>query len=321
MRRQRQQLAMIWLRVPLMLAAIVIMVASLLPFGARAWWILEQFAHFRVQYLACALALFVLLALVRRPRWCAALALCIAINFVAVIDYLPTLGRGPTRDVAAAERAIRVLSVNLSQRDFSAEELLKIIRAEAPDLLLLVELTPRSVQELEALDALYPYRIKAPSPDAFGLGLLSRYDLNDAQIFQLGAAPAIRARLLTQEGPLVFFGVHLLSPIQRSHALERNAQLLTLAALRADISEPVVIAGDFNISPYSPFLADWLDATQLRDPGATRGPRFSWPAFLPILGIPIDHCVVSAHIRVNDFRRLPPFGSDHYPILAELVLP
>lgn len=312
---------MIWLRVPLMLAATVIVVASLLPFGARWSWILEQFSQFRVQYLASALVLFVLLALVRRPRWCAALALAIAINFVAVIDYLPTLGRGPTRDVAAADRAIRVMSVNLSQRNFSVEELLEIIRAESPDLLLLVELTPRSVERLAALDELYPYRLKAPAPDPFGLGLLSRYDLGAAEVIQLGATMAIRAPLTTAAGSFVFIGVHLLSPIQRSHALERNAQLLKLATLRAGISAPVVVAGDFNISPYSPFFADWLDATGLRDPGATRGPRFTWPTFLPILGIPIDHCVVSQQIRVNDFRRLPSFGSDHYPLLTELVLP
>jgi endonuclease/exonuclease/phosphatase (EEP) superfamily protein YafD len=41
---------------------------------------------------------------------------------------------------------------------------------------------------------------------------------------------------------------------------------------------------------------------------------------LPVLGIPIDHCLVSEEIRVIAHRRLPAFGSDHYPILAELAI-
>jgi endonuclease/exonuclease/phosphatase (EEP) superfamily protein YafD len=41
---------------------------------------------------------------------------------------------------------------------------------------------------------------------------------------------------------------------------------------------------------------------------------------LPILAIPIDHCAVSRDVTIVGHRGLPAFGSDHYPILAELAL-
>jgi len=41
---------------------------------------------------------------------------------------------------------------------------------------------------------------------------------------------------------------------------------------------------------------------------------------LPLIGIPIDHCAVSKEVTVVAHRGLPAFGSDHYPILAELAL-
>jgi hypothetical protein len=41
---------------------------------------------------------------------------------------------------------------------------------------------------------------------------------------------------------------------------------------------------------------------------------------LPLVAIPIDHCAVSHEVTIVAHRRLPAFGSDHYPILAELAL-
>jgi endonuclease/exonuclease/phosphatase family metal-dependent hydrolase len=59
--------------------------------------------------------------------------------------------------------------------------------------------------------------------------------------------------------------------------------------------------------------------TGLRDPRAEFGLGFTWPTFFPLLGIPIDHCLVSADLGVAQYRRLADFGSDHYPVLARLV--
>jgi endonuclease/exonuclease/phosphatase (EEP) superfamily protein YafD len=86
------------------------------------------------------------------------------------------------------------------------------------------------------------------------------------------------------------------------------------------VSGPVVVVGDLNITPYSPLFQDWLARTGLTDTRRGRTLSPSWPVQLPIVGVPIDHCVVSHDVVIVRHRRLPAFGSDHYPILAELAL-
>jgi endonuclease/exonuclease/phosphatase family metal-dependent hydrolase len=106
-------------------------------------------------------------------------------------------------------------------------------------------------------------------------------------------------------------------------AAERNRQygdLIQLAGAggMGGAAEPLVIVGDFNTTRYSPVFSDWLTASRLRDVHA--GLDITWPTYLPFLGIPIDHCVVNAKIEAASFRRLPAFGSDHYPILCRLTM-
>jgi endonuclease/exonuclease/phosphatase (EEP) superfamily protein YafD len=115
-------------------------------------------------------------------------------------------------------------------------------------------------------------------------------------------------------------GVHLRSPTSGWRAGQRNWQYELLARRRAEIDGPLVVTGDFNTTPYSPIFTDWIERTGLTDVRRGRGLGYSWPTFLPIASIPIDHCVVSKEFRVIAERRLPSIGSDHYPILTVLAL-
>ena len=58
------------------LAAAALIVASVLPLGARHWWVLELATHFRVQYVVAAIALIAVLGARRRLAWCVALGAC-----------------------------------------------------------------------------------------------------------------------------------------------------------------------------------------------------------------------------------------------------
>ncbi|MBN1239282.1 MAG: endonuclease/exonuclease/phosphatase family protein [Gammaproteobacteria bacterium] len=303
----------------LVAAAAVTIGASLAALGGQAWWGLELFTHFRAQYLAAQVVLFALLLTQRRLRWCFALGACAVLNAVPLVPYVP-VGAAAVADAAGAAGAVEIMSVNVQARNTRHERLLEIVREASPDVVVVVEFTHRWQRLLSPLYHEYPHRLLLPEEHAFGIALLSRHPLIEADPLELETTPAIDARIDGPQGAFRLIGVHLRPPTGPALAAERNRQLAQLAELRRSIDEPLAVVGDFNVTPYSPHMADWLLETGLRDARGGRGPGFSWPTFLPILGIPIDHCIVSPEFTVVGFERLPRFGSDHYPVLARLML-
>jgi endonuclease/exonuclease/phosphatase (EEP) superfamily protein YafD len=311
----------------LKLIAAAAVVAAVMPFGARVWWGFELASHFRVQYVVLDVLLLVGLAWRRQWLWSAALAACAAWSALVVAPYLP-FGPGaaaaPTATAStslAAGPTIKLLSANVFYHNHSTGKLLQIVRDESPDVVLLVEYTPEWSAKVDELRKAYPHRLEGPGTGAYGIALFSRFPVDSIEPFALGMTTAIEAHVRTPSGPLTLIGVHLRSPSAPRRAASRNRQLELLAARLATIKGPVAVMGDFNVTPYSPYYTDFLERTGLTDTRRGRTLSPSWPAYLPVVGIPIDHCVVSRDFRVVAHRGLGGFGSDHYPILVELALP
>jgi endonuclease/exonuclease/phosphatase (EEP) superfamily protein YafD len=240
-----------------------------------------------------------------------------AVSVVPVVPYLPlahpvaAVGTGPQ---------LKVLSVNVSFRQFSARRLIEIVREVEPDVVVLQELTPYAAEVLAPLDDLLAHHFKMPLEGRYGIAVWSRLPLESAGPFALGRQPAIEARVRFGDGVVTVIGVHLNAPTSPRRANARNTELKQLAERSAAIEGPLVVAGDFNLTPYSPLFVEWLQASGLTDTRRGRTPSVSWPAVLPILGIPIDHVAVSPEFAILAHHRLPDFGSDHYGVLAELEL-
>ena len=323
-------------------AAAAAAIASLMPLAAKLGWAFELASHFRVQYVVVDALLAVVLAAQRKLVLSLLLAACTALSASVVLPYVP-LGAAslaaPTAPAGAGGPAgtarpvtptgaatalpgptIKLLSANVLFRNHSAERLLEIVRRESPDVVVLIEYTPEWAQMVDELRAAYPHRLEGPGSGAYGIALFSRLELASATPFDLGDVSEIEARVLTPSGPLTLFAVHLRSPTTPWRGAMRNRQLDELAARVARVAGPVVVIGDFNVTPYSPYFSHWLARTGLTDTRRGRTLSPSWPTLLPIVAIPIDHCAVSKDVTIVAHRSLPAFGSDHYPILAELAL-
>jgi endonuclease/exonuclease/phosphatase (EEP) superfamily protein YafD len=307
-----------WLDRLLGICAAVVVLANLLPLGSRWLWTLELTSHFRVQYLAVTAAMLTLVAL--RGRWaaCAALLAAGSVSAAAVWPYVPALN-GATNVALAAPATLKVLTVNVSYRPFSPRRLLELVRQEDPDLLIVQELTPHAEQVLADFDTLFAQHHKFPAAGARGIGVWSRYELESSTTFALGRLPAIEARVLAPQGAFTVIGAHLNSPVSPRRAAARNAELRELAVRSAAIQGPLVVAGDFNITPYSPFYTDWLASSGLTDSRRGRTLSISWPTWLPWAGIPIDHVAVNSGFSIVSHRPLANFDSDHYGVLVELA--
>jgi endonuclease/exonuclease/phosphatase (EEP) superfamily protein YafD len=291
----------------------VSIVVGVLPFLALQSWLFDLFSHFRIQLLAAQIGLLGLLALGRKFSWCIAVAVSLVANGYAVRSYLL-----PAAETTSSGHVIKVMTVNAWRGNRTFAGLVESIRREAPDVVVVQEYGPRAARGLAPLHSLYPYRFERPREDVWGLALLSRIPLRSAHEFSLGGSLGVDAVLAMNRGPVRVLGVHLRSPLSARAATEQDAQLEHLAAMARGSSEPVIVLGDFNLTPYSPRFARFKREARLQDTRAGRGPGISWPSYLPLLGIPIDHCFVSSDWRVLGQRRQKAFGSDHYPILFAL---
>jgi len=307
-----------WLDRLLVLATAALVVANLLPLGARLSWMLELTTHFRVQYLAATAVLLMLVMLRRKWAACAVLVAAGAVSAVPVLPYLPvSLGQ---QSASAAAAPIKILTVNVSFRQFSARTLLEIVREANPDIVVVQELTPHAESVLAELDKTFPSNRKFPADGAYGIGLWSRFTLESSETFALGRVPAIEARLLAPTGAITVIGVHLRAPTTARRAAARNQELGELAQRIGATEGALIVAGDFNATPYTPYFRDWLRESGLTDSRRGRTLAISWPTTFPLAGIPIDHVAVNDHFTPLSHRRLPNFESDHYGVLVEVAL-
>ncbi len=309
------------------LAVLATTLATVAALGARGNWVLELFSHFPVQYLLVLLLAAALCLGLQRRRW-AALALLAAVpNLLVISPYLPGLVNRPATPVAgttANQAPIKLIAANLyyALKDPAATR--AFLAAQSADLLVLSEFTPRWRQKLSDLDRTYPYFALRARRNAWGIAVYSKYPLRAVEDLALGDEVSSHLRVVAElpGGLAEVYAVHPASPSSPAQARQRNTQLRRLAQrlTAADPALPKIVAGDFNLTPYSPYFRDLLRDAGLRDGRLPFGPSATWPAWLVPAWIPIDHCLFSGPVLVRNVAVGPRIGSDHLPLVCEFAL-
>jgi endonuclease/exonuclease/phosphatase (EEP) superfamily protein YafD len=220
---------------------------------------------------------------------------------------------------------LRLFSANLLSTNVDMEGIAGELGAEEPDVVVLQEVSPPNLAALEATGALepFPHRWVTARPDALGTAFFSRLALEDAEAWRAGGLPMPRATVVVGDRRLRLYDVHVKAPFgPRGRALW-EAQLAALRQAAAAEAGPVAMAGDFNAnSGHRPFRA--LVRVGLRDAHLDRGRWWAatWPSNrrpVPPLTL-LDHVLVSRHAAVLDVREGTGRGSDHLPVVVDLVL-
>jgi endonuclease/exonuclease/phosphatase (EEP) superfamily protein YafD len=286
--------------------------------GGRWLWPCELACHFRVQYFwllaGCSLA-YVLL---RRYRPAAALAAVAAANLAVVLPiYWPASGGEATGP------RLRLVSCNVLMSNHSYGPLISLLRQNEPDMFALMEVDRAWLGALAPLQTTYPHSRAILQGGRFGIALYSRKPWKTIDELSMGPhhAPVLRALFEDKGQRYVVYCTHTMSPATRWQAGLRNQELLDLARMIGAEHDPVVLAGDLNSTGWSPRFADLLTDARLKDSRQGIGVQASWPTEFMLLGIPIDHCLVSPEIQVLSRKVGERVGSDHFPIIIELRLP
>ena len=317
MRRGRQALNLI-----VMLAAAGLVLATASALAARAWWAFDLFSHFRPQYVVAALILLVAALALRNWPAATLLAAVALVHGWAIKD----LWLGGTASAAQGGAPLRLVSANVLSANPTPEAVLQLVGAADPDLVVLVDAKRRRWHPVLAeLGALYPHRAPLGWHEGAPVILLSRHPIVAEEVVRppRGRRPYLMAELAVGgEEPLVVVAVHPSSPspTEPGDTRRRNRELDHLAEVVSDTARPVIVAGDFNTTPWSPHFRDLIAAGGLRNAAAGHGYVATWPTwFWPAL-IPIDHVLLKGPLAATTLRRGPSIGSDHYPLIADLRL-
>lgn len=309
------------MKVILVLAALGLALATAFALAARLWWAFDLFSHFRLQYLVLALAFALAALLLRSWPLVAAFALIACIHSFALRD----LWLGGHTAAAAEGEPLKIASVNVLRRNDSPDEVLEFARTSDADVLVLIDARGKRWRDtLADVGQIYPHQAPASWRDGAPVILFSRRPIIEESVIRppTGERPYLAAEIGIGKQTLTVVGVHPTSPKPQEprDTKRRNLQLDYLADLIEDASGPVVLAGDFNTTPWSPHFGDLVEQAGLRHAGVGHGYIGTWPVGFWPLRIPIDHILIKGPIAATDLKRGPAIGSDHFPIIADLRL-
>ncbi len=288
---------------------------TLASVAIRRAWPMELVQHFRPHMIIAGIAGTVLCLVVgERWEWAAISAGLALINYAAMPEPRWVNAEGHL----ASSPGLTVVWANVWHKQGPLERTLAWAKAQNADVILIGEYPASDVAA--ALPGDYPHRLDpGPVADrkyARRVVAFSRLPVVNGEIVQ-GPGPCIRPFVkfaVEIDGrPLTIVGSHPVPPTLPKLLTERDRHFGNLSAL---MSEPFVLAGDFNVTPWSPAFASI--------PGRRVGAyalKPTWASSLPLLGLPIDHIMVSSVIKVSDYQVAASTGSDHRAILARVHLP
>jgi endonuclease/exonuclease/phosphatase (EEP) superfamily protein YafD len=319
-------------------AAVILWQAVRLAAGDRWWWL--ALANTLSLYLLAPSILAWPLALLSRRRAAAIGAtapLILLLLFYGGL-YVPQAGAGRAEEGAR----LRVMAANVLYLTDDGAALEPLIRAESPDLICLQEVNPRLAQDLVArLGQEYPYYALLPEEGTSGLGLFSRYPLDDvgevpdpawthgAQTATITLAGQSVLVLNVHARPMIlpFSGADV-RDMERSYR-QREEEARLWRDRVAQHPGPVIVAGDLNATDqnlsYRLLAADLQDAHRQ----AGWGPGHTWQAYGQWLGaIPfparlwrVDYVLASEEWQVVSSRvGSRPGRADHLPVVADLIV-
>jgi len=299
-------------------ASALLVVATLLGFCGRWHWFPDLFSHFRVQYLVALSIVGGSLLLLPRKGWAMACFACAVVNFAPILPMYVDREDPPHLE---PDSTLRAMLLNVNTRLGEPDAVTQLVREHEPDLVALLEIDSRWLEALESLATSHPHVVTRPRGDNFGIGLFSRFPIEESRIVEIGptTVPSIRATVSTEQGRLRLLATHPPPPVGPTYSRWRNEQLADLSA-SLDPSGPLLLLGDLNTTPWNVHFRRLLERSGLHDSARGHGVQTTWPADNLLLRIPLDHCLHSSSIVIEDRWTGPGVGSDHLPVFVDFAI-
>ncbi|UJW85806.1 endonuclease/exonuclease/phosphatase family protein [Devosia sp. SL43] len=317
----------------LVLGALGVATLSILALFGFAVPELDLLNHAQIFLLPGTVIALVLVAIVLRGQWrslaviyvfvgVAASANVMVPEFIAGMRGYPTPGAAPV---------VRMMTHNLFGMNYEMEKVSAAIFAEDPDIIVFQEYFGEQATELHPLLLeRYPYFVRCRGGKRANLGMYSRIPFEQVED---GACPDnayvttrtahILAKFETPDGkPFSVITTHMDWPIP---VQRQRDQLTALSEVLDKIEGPMILAGDFNSTPWSYSLRAFVAENGLVRQTVnlvTYPLRWfyfgAWRDTLPFL--PLDHVMTRGGMTVHELHAGRRTASDHLPVVFEFAV-
>ncbi|OOQ59391.1 endonuclease/exonuclease/phosphatase family protein [Mucilaginibacter pedocola] len=314
----------------LLVLSVLLLCFTLLSVIKYQYWVFRVFDYPRLQKLVLSVICLPLFAFLfegdRILYWAIVLLLSANIVYLAsqIIPFTVLGKRQVLKAITdAPEKSICVMIANVFQDNMNTAGCLKEIAKHNPDVVLLLETNKRWDDGTAELANTYPFSVKVPLENTYGMLLYSKLKLEDTEVKYMVEAdiPSIHTNVILKSGVKIkLFAVHPTPPVpnENPRSTERDKELLLVADLAKASQLPVIVVGDLNDVAWSYTTELFLKMSRLIDPRRGRGFYNSFHAHYPIMRFPLDHAFISTDFTLKGMRRLSNFNSDHFPIYIHL---
>lgn len=277
-----------------------------------AWFfVFELFSHFAVQCIGAGLGL---LYFVRKDRGALfAVGVSLLIQGWQVAPWI-AWNAAP----APAKEGIRVMHANVLYANTAYPEVFRSLEEEDADVLFVAEVTPPFYHAFRTrFRQRYPYQYMVYAKSRFHVLVGSRTPLK-INHEAVTANRMLEATTVIRGKTVALVSVHPKTPIESSWFASRNKRLAGAFAAASGRREPAILAGDFNVSVFSPVYQALVEQSDLQASRKGFGILPTYRNGYGPLMIPIDHILTNKGFRTTSFRTRDIPGSDHKAVIADL---
>jgi endonuclease/exonuclease/phosphatase (EEP) superfamily protein YafD len=298
-------------------------VIALVGFGVAAtwlgegYWVLELSAFWIPLYTALA---FMGTALcmaggARRSAVAGLVAGLIAAAHLVPLQ-IPRAGAAST----GARANFRLLTANVYEKNWNRAAFPRFATQSEADVVIMQEVDLDWHNRMLALNETYPEAMHTSRwpGDKMDLGEYGKQAPVEVELADALDLPATVTTYAVNGQPVRLMNIHTRSPYTTGRARQHEEEFEKLTAWVKETDGPLIVAGDFNSTPWSPLFRKLLAETRLQQARQGFGVVGSWPTFFGPVRTPIDHVLVTPDIGVVNFRLGPPVGSDHRPLVVDL---
>ena len=293
------------------------------------WWVRAfDFPRLQISVLILAALIFSVIFYSFENFWHYILSVLLVLSFfyqaVKIFPYTFLARRQVIKYRGSDKKChVSILVSNVLMTNRNYERLLDLVKEQNPDLLLTLETDQEWEKALSVLEQEYPYTVKVPKSNLYGMHLYSKMELKDIKVKYLisDEIPSIHGKLkLNDSGEIRIHCLHPKppSPTEDDSSTNRDAELLLVGHEVKKSNHSTLVFGDLNDVAWSRTTRLFQKLSGLLDPRIGRGFYNTFHTGYPVFRWPLDHVFHTDDFSLVSLKRLKSIGSDHFPIYIKL---